>query len=230
MGLPGSRRAGRRSDGLVTRIGSRTGSSGTTIRRPRWKITLVGPELRATGELVCAVAGALFELFVDERPRRMRAGVPRRERGHAAIRPAVDWCARHPGVPWRDRRASCSRQPRHQSRQRHGTVRWPGPRLRRCHPGRPPGDGSSTARGAAAPSSRRRSTPARDPRATRDALRTCCARALVFRAFHGDPQSNRMGYRLEGPALPYGEVCRHPLGRHAARFTAGAERLVSRSC
>src|SRR5215207_45529 len=31
------------------------------------EVTLVGPELRATGELVCAVAGALFELFVDDR-------------------------------------------------------------------------------------------------------------------------------------------------------------------
>jgi antagonist of KipI len=31
------------------------------------EITLVGPELRATGEAVCAVAGAQFELFVDQR-------------------------------------------------------------------------------------------------------------------------------------------------------------------
>ena len=38
------------------------------------EITLVGPELRASGEAVCAVAGAQFELFVDQR--RVECGRP----------------------------------------------------------------------------------------------------------------------------------------------------------
>lgn len=32
------------------------------------EVTLIGPELRAGGDVVCAVAGAQFELFVNDRP------------------------------------------------------------------------------------------------------------------------------------------------------------------
>ena len=75
------------------------------------EITLVGPELRATGELVCAVTGAVFEVLVGDG--RVECGQAFRvERGaHAAVRPPAGRRARDAGVPRRDRRPSGARQP-----------------------------------------------------------------------------------------------------------------------
>lgn len=57
---------------------------GNDDRAAALEITLVGPELRATGELVCAVAGALFEVFVDER--RVECGQAFRVESGATLR------------------------------------------------------------------------------------------------------------------------------------------------
>ena len=51
----------------------------------------------------------------------------------------------------------------------------------------------------------------------RRARRLFCARGYVVTT-----QSNRMGYRLDGPALSHGRARRHPVRRHAARVDAGA--------
>ncbi len=53
-----------------TRTGWRTGSSATIRRAAALEITLIGPELEADGDVVCAVAGAPFELIGGRRGRR----------------------------------------------------------------------------------------------------------------------------------------------------------------
>ena len=77
MGIPGPRRARGGSDGRLIRTGSPTGSSATTSSAAALEITLVGPELRATGELV-----------VCGRGRRVRGARRRRGASNAARRSA----------------------------------------------------------------------------------------------------------------------------------------------
>ena len=167
------------------------------------EITMLGPELSAEGEVMCAMAGGAFDVTVDGRPQplhvpftlapgaRLRIGSSREgARGTLAVRGGVD-------VP-----------PTLGSRSTHLVSRMgpfggralqagdrlpigpPSPRLRFFTP-----VPLSIEKGGA--------TVRVVPAAHRHRFTDGAWDALVSSPFLVTPQSNRMGYRLEGPPLEH---------------------------
>ena len=182
------------------------------------EITLLGPELVADGDVTCAVAGAEIEVTVDGTP------APRHEPFRVplglapAVRRARQGHAADAGRPRRVRPAGDARQPRDASRQPHGTLRRPRAARGRRAAGRRAAAIGDVRRRRPLPlelpdgGARLRVVPAvHRERFTDDAW------GLLVRArFTVSPQSNRMGYRLDGPALGARRRGRHPVGGDAA--------------
>ena len=189
------------------------------------EITLVGPELRASGELSVRGHGRRVR-GVRRRAAASNAAGRSASRAGPRCASAAGWPAR--ARPWRSAAGSTCRRCSAAVR-RVSSAAW---------------DRSADARSSPAISSRS-VAPAKVPRTARwvsrcvfpKAARACapfqarsetCFAAVALERLFSAPftvttQSNRMGFRLEGPELSYGEAARHPLGRDAARFAAGAE-------
>jgi antagonist of KipI len=171
------------------------------------EITLLGPELRATGELVCAVAGAAFELFVDQQP--VEPGQPFRVAGGATLR----FGRRLAGA-----RATLAVRggidvPRVLGSRATSLISGIGPFGGRALAA---GDVLPVGRLAAPLSARPAGQPLRLPeggarlRAIPGPHETRFAPTALERLFSAPftvtTQSNRMGFRLEGPELIYAEA------------------------
>ena len=170
------------------------------------EVTLVGPELRAAGELVCAVTGALFEVFVNDR--RVECG----QAFHVANGATLRFGRRLAGA-----RSTLAFR---------GGIDVPpvlGSRATSLISGMGPFGGRALAAGDLVPIGRAATTtparPAGQPlrlpeggarlRAIPGPQETRFASVALERLFSSPfivtTQSNRMGYRLEGPELLYGE-------------------------
>lgn len=167
------------------------------------EVTLIGPELRADGEIVCAVTGAQFELLVNDRPvalnqffvvpagGRIRFGNRLAgARAALAVRGGFDLPA-----------AFGSRATHLVSRMGpfggRGLSAGDVLRIGRAVAGEPAASGAPLR----LPSGGARLRMIRGPH---DAMFTPEAwNALVNGRYIVTPQSNRMGYRLEGPALAH---------------------------
>jgi biotin-dependent carboxylase-like uncharacterized protein len=169
------------------------------------EITLVGPELRATGELVCAVTGALFELFVGDR--RVECGQPFHVENGATVRFGRRLAGARSTLAFR---GGIDVAPVLGSRAT-SLVSGMGPFGGRALVA---GDVVPIGRAAAAPAAQPAGQPLRLPeggarlrtipgpqeaRFASDALER-----LFSSPFTVTTQSNRMGFRLEGPELAYG--------------------------
>jgi antagonist of KipI len=170
------------------------------------EVTLLGPELRGTGELVCAVSGALFELFVDQH--RVECGQPFRLESGATLR----FGRRLAGA-----RATLAIR---------GGIELPpvlGSRATSLVSSMGPFGGRALAAGDLVPighevpvSARPAGQPLRLPeggarlRAIPGPHETRFAPEALERLFSAPftvtTQSNRMGFRLEGPELAYAEA------------------------
>jgi antagonist of KipI len=170
------------------------------------EVTLVGPELRASAELLCAVTGALFELFVDDR--RVEPGKPFRVEGGATLRFGRRLGGARSTLAFR------------------GGIDVPavlGSRATSLVSGMGPFNGRALVAGDIVPVGRLakvQAQPAGQPlRLPEGGARlraipgpqetrfTSVALERLFSApFTVTTQSNRMGFRLEGPDLPYGEA------------------------
>ena len=163
------------------------------------EVTLVGPELRASGELLCAVTGALFEVFVDER--RVECGRPFRVESGATLRFGRRLAGARSTLAFR---GGIDVPPVLGSRAT-SLVSSMGPFGGRALvagdivPIGRPREGSATARGSAAASSRRRRASARHSGPARDVLRSRGARAVVFRALHRHHAVEPDGIPARGP-------------------------------
>ena len=189
------------------------------------EITLIGPELEADGDIVCAVAGAEFDVTVDgcrgrhaaavsscRTARRLRFGA----RGSGRARDARR--AR------RLRRAADVRQPRDHLVSRMGPF---GGRALRAGDELPVGDHapahpSRSRRTAADCPPAARGSRAHADRTTRSVHRRGARARCSDPASWSLPQSNRMGYRLDGPAARCAAARRHAVGRDADRVDPGA--------
>ena len=187
------------------------------------EITLAGPELQAEGDMLCAVAGADFSLVVGGhgihhtgafrvqsgttiRFRERRSGA----RGTLAVRGGIavpeTFASRSTSVlsrmgPFGGRALLAGdRLPVGQERtstvQSRGRIRW------RCR--------------AVEPASASSSVP------TSRASHAAAFETLFSNRFIVTPSSNRMGYRLEGPAADACVRRGHPVGRHTDRLASGA--------
>jgi antagonist of KipI len=165
------------------------------------EVTLIGPELESDSEIVCAIAGARFAITVDGHPVDANGAFV----AHAGAR--VRFGARHSGA-----RATLAVRggfdvPQTLGSRATSLVSRMGP-----FGGRALAAGDVLPVGAAAGIARRKAGPAmplpaggahvrvvlgpHDALFTREAVDT-----LLGSRFTVTPQSNRMGYRLEGPAL-----------------------------
>jgi antagonist of KipI len=170
------------------------------------EVTLLGPELRATGDALCAVTGADFELFVDQQ--RVECGQPFQLKSGATLRFGRRLAGARSVLAFR------------------GGIDVPpvlGSRATSLVSGMGPFGGRALGAGDIVPIGLAR-TPA-SPRPAGQPLRlptggarlrvipgpheACFASPALERlfssAFTVTPQSNRMGFRLEGPELSYGE-------------------------
>jgi antagonist of KipI len=171
------------------------------------EIALVGPELRATGELFCAITGALFEVFVDDR--RVDCGQAFRVGSGATLRFGRRLAGARSTLAFR------------------GGIDVPpvlGSRATSLVSGLGPFGGRALAAGDLVPIGRKAAAvpapPAVQPlrlpeggarlRAIPGPQETRFASVALERLFSlpftVTTQSNRMGFRLEGPELPYGEA------------------------
>ena len=169
------------------------------------EITLVGPELRATGELVCAVAGARFEVFVGDRP--VQCGQAFRMENGATLRFGRRLAGARSTLAFR------------------GGIDVPpllGSRATSLVSGIGPFGGRALAAGDVVPIGRVASAgsaqPAGQPLRLPDGgtrlraipgpqearFAAVALERLFSSPFTVTTQSNRMGFRLEGPALAYG--------------------------
>jgi len=169
------------------------------------EITLVGPELKATGDLVCAVAGAIFELSIDgapveiNRPFHLRHGASLHfgqrvagARASLAIRGGIDVS---PVFGSRSTSLAARLGPFDGRALVAGNVLPAGL-------AEPRTDGVSAPHRLALP--RGGGTRLRAIAGPHEAMFTADAMELFFSArFSVMPSSNRMGYRLAGPALAY---------------------------
>ena len=171
------------------------------------EITLAGPECRATGELVCAVTGALFELFVGDR--RVECGQAFRVDNGATLRFGRRLAGARSTLAFR------------------GGIDVPpvlGSRATSLVSSMGPFGGRALVAGDVVPIGRAAATAATQPagppmrlpeggsrlRAIPGPQETCFASVALERLFSSPftvtTQSNRMGFRLEGPELAYGEA------------------------
>lgn len=168
------------------------------------EVTLVGPEIEAAGDVVCAVAGAEFELFAGGRAVpcgcafKLKSGARVRfgrriagARASLAVRGGIDV------PPELGSRATSmlSRMGPFGGRPLATDDVLPVGHLHR------PGDRSESPRSLPMPrgGARLRAIPGPHER-----MFTAAALGLFFSArFTVTPNSNRMGYRLEGPALAH---------------------------
>jgi biotin-dependent carboxylase-like uncharacterized protein len=171
------------------------------------EITLVGPELRATGELLCAVTGALFEMFVGDR--RVACGQAFRVENGATLRFGRRLAGARSTLAFR------------------GGIDVPpvlGSRATSLVSGMGPFDGRALVAGDVVPIGRAAATmpaqPAGQPlRLPEGGARlraipgpqearfaTVALERLFSSPFIVTTQSNRMGFRLEGPELAYGDA------------------------
>ena len=211
-----------------TRIGSPTVWSGTTDDAAALEITLVGPELRVQRRGSLRGLGRAFELSVDGRP--VDRGISRSDvasgatlrfgrrlagaRATLAIRGGIDV---PPVLGSRATSLVSAMGPFGGRALVAGDVAADRTGHRRRS--------RSRAAASAAASARRRSARcASSPARTSSASPPTRSSDLFFRGrFTVTTQSNRMGYRLDGPALSHGPRRGHPLRRHADRVAAGAE-------
>jgi antagonist of KipI len=171
------------------------------------EVTLVGPELRASGELLCAVTGALFELFVDDH--RVESAKAFRVEGGATLRfgrrlaGARATLAFRGGIdvpPVLGSRATSlvsSMGPFGGRALVAGDI-VPIGRIAAKVQAQPAGQPLRLPEGGA----RLRAVPG--PQETRFA--SLALERLFSAPFTVTTQSNRMGFRLEGPELPYVEA------------------------
>jgi antagonist of KipI len=167
------------------------------------EITMFGPELIAEGEIMCAVAGGEFDVTTDGRPQplnmpftlgsgsRLRIGSsPVGARAALAIRGGIDVV---PTLGSRSTHLVSKMGPLGGQALQAGDrlpVGAPSPRLRFFTPSPLPiARGGATIRIVAG--------------AHRDRFTNAAWQVLVSSTFTVTPQSNRMGYRLEGPALEH---------------------------
>ena len=170
------------------------------------EVTLVGPELRAGGEVLCAVTGARFEVFVDER--RVESGRPFRVESGATLRFGRRLAGARSTLAFR------------------GGIDVPpvfGSRATSLVSSIGPFGGRALVAGDIVPIGRPTKVPpqpAGQPlrlpeggarlRAIPGPQEACFAAGALERLFSApftvSTQSNRMGFRLEGPELSYGEA------------------------
>lgn len=170
------------------------------------EVTLLGPELRANGDTICAVAGAQFELFVDQR--QVDCGTPFTVAAGATLRFGRRLAGARSTVAFR------------------GGIDVPpvlGSRATSLISGMGPFGGRAMAAGDVIPIGHAWTPgpaplPARPPRLPDGGARlrvmpgphesrfTAAALEQLFSApFTVTTQSNRMGFRLQGPELEHGE-------------------------
>jgi antagonist of KipI len=169
------------------------------------EITLVGPELRATGELLCAVTGAVFEMFVGDR--RVEGGQAFRLENGATLRFGRRLAGARSTLAFR------------------GGIDVPavlGSRATSLVSGMGPFGGRAIAAGDVVPIGRAAAVPAQPagqplrlpaggarlraiPGPHEARFAPAALERLFSSAFTVTTQSNRMGFRLEGPELPYAE-------------------------
>jgi biotin-dependent carboxylase-like uncharacterized protein len=169
------------------------------------EITLVGPELRATGELWCAVTGAVFEMSAGDRP--VECGQAFRLDNGATLRFGRRLAGARSTLAFR------------------GGIDVPavlGSRATSLVSGMGPFGGRALAAGDVVPIGRAAAVPAQPAgqplrlpvggarlRAIPGPHEARFAPAALERLFSSPftvtTQSNRMGFRLEGPELPYSE-------------------------
>ena len=179
---------------------------GNDERAAALEVTLLGPELRASGEVVCAVTGALFELFVQDRPVPCGEAFPlssgatlrfgRRiagARATIAVRGGIDVppvlgsraTSLVSAMGGFGGRALIARDVLPVGRVAAGATRLPAGRPLRLP------EGGARLRVIAGPHDGRFSATAIE--------------RLYSEAFTVTPHSNRMGFRLEGPELSYAD-------------------------
>ena len=198
------------------------------------EITLIGPELIVEADATVAMAGAAVRRDVNgDRP------WPPARRSRSRRRPALSSAAsrRAPAPTSRSpaafRRRRCSAAAR-----RIWSAAWAASTAARCRPAIACRSATSGARRAPLTGNRRRLTlPSRAgallrvmPGPQDDWFAPQALEALTSVSFRVSPQSNRMGYRLEGPPLPRGARRRADLRAGAVRRDSGAGRRGSRSC
>ena len=208
MGMAVARRAGGGADGSVCRTAWRTRSWATTAPRRPSKSRCSGRNWNSRTSGVAAVAGAEFDI-IARRPSGAagtRRSWSRRSRtcgsasGGAAR--ARTWRSR------RHRRAARARQPLDACGQRDGRVGRPCRESRRPHPARRSADATRpTAAPALETRGRTAARPRADPRAAGPASRLlharCAGRAAVGAVRDRASNSDRMGFRLDGPRLTH---------------------------
>jgi biotin-dependent carboxylase-like uncharacterized protein len=171
------------------------------------EVTLVGPECRAAGELVCAVTGALFELFVGDR--RVECGQVFRVENGATLRFGRRLAGARSTLAFR------------------GGIDVPpvlGSRATSLVSGMGPFGGRALVAGDVVPIGRAAATASTPPAGPPMRLPEGGARLraipgphearfasvalerLFSSPFTVTTHSNRMGFRLEGPELVYGEA------------------------
>ena len=176
---------------------------GNPADRAALEVTLVGPELELLDDTTFAVAGARFDLFLDDRP--METGAPARAGRGSRLRfgrrtaGARAYLAVRGGIDVPPRLGSRSTDLASRLGGLGGRPLRPGDRLdvgtaagapvpdRRCDPAVPLPAGGA----------RVRFVPGADPRR----FEAGALERLPEGRFTVGPDSNRMGYRLHGPAI-----------------------------